>query len=112
MHKDRPQLESPLLKKHGKGKKISLDTADRLFAGFKERLNRVPDHEEFGVTVPLVLSFGSYLRREPEVGDIDLAVMTLAKPNDEARVKQLNAVRRPANIIEELYGRRGKCCSS
>src|SRR5260370_822098 len=61
LHRPRPELESPLTKKRNKGKKISLDTADRLFAGLQERLNRLPDHEEFGVSVPLVLLFGSYL---------------------------------------------------
>jgi predicted nucleotidyltransferase len=105
VHKDKPKLESPLLKKRNKGKKISLDTADRLFVGFQERLNRVSDHEEFGVAVPLVLLFGSYLRREPEVGDIDLSVMTLPKPNHEVRKKELiEAGRFSSSFMEELCG--------
>lgn len=70
--KPKPTIESPLAKKRNKGKKISLDAADRLFAGFEERLNRLPSYEEFGAAVSLVLLFGSYLRREPEVGDIDM----------------------------------------
>ena len=63
------EIESPLNPKKNKGKKISLETADRLFGGFKERLSRAPSYVEFGVDVPIVLLFGSYLRREPQVGD-------------------------------------------
>jgi predicted nucleotidyltransferase len=104
-HKGKPKLESPLLKKKNKGKKISLDTADRLFAGFEERLKRLPEQKEFGVAVPLVLLFGSYLRREPEVGDIDLAVMTEHLPNYELRIKQLNEARNSGvSFLDELYG--------
>jgi predicted nucleotidyltransferase len=93
------------MKKRNQGKKISLEAADRLFSGFTERLNRLPHHEEFGVAVPLVLSFGSYLRREPEVGDIDLAVLPLPKPNHKVRMRELNDARHSGvNIVEELYG--------
>lgn len=103
--KPKPIIESPLLKKKNKGRKISLDTADRLFTGLKERLNRLPDYEEFGASVPLVLLFGSYLRREPEVGDIDLAVMTIPKPNHEDRRKALfEAGRFNSSFMEELIG--------
>jgi predicted nucleotidyltransferase len=105
LHKKTTEIESVLTKKRNKGRKISLDTADRLFAGLQERLNRLPDHEEFGVAVPLVLLFGSYLGREPEVGDIDLAVMTMPKPNHEIRRKQLNKARRSGvSLLEELIG--------
>jgi predicted nucleotidyltransferase len=103
--KDQEEFESPLTKKRNKGKKIILDTADRLFAGFQERLNRLTDHGEFGVSVPLVLLFGSYLRREPEVGDIDFAVMTIDNSNYELRKKQIDKVRRSSvSFIEELIG--------
>jgi predicted nucleotidyltransferase len=103
--KPMPTIESPLLKKRNKGKKISLETADRLFAGLKERLNRLQSYEEFGVSVPLVLLFGSYLRREPEVGDIDLAVLTIPRPNHEDRRKALfEAGRFKSSFMEELQG--------
>lgn len=102
---DRPaKVESPLASKRNKGRKIALDTADRVFAGIQERLNRLPDHEEFGVAVPLVLLFGSYLRREPEVGDIDLVILTIPKPNHEIRRKQLSKARRSqVRFVEELF---------
>ena len=104
-HGQRDELQSPLAKKKNKGKKISLDTADRLFAGFEERLNRLPDHEEFGASAPLVLLFGSYLRREPEVGDIDLAVMTVPKANHDLRMEQLIQARRSSgSFLDYLLG--------
>lgn len=83
------ELSSPLNKKRNKGRKISLDAADRLFAGFRERLSRLDQHKEFGFTVPLVLVFGSYFRREPEVGDLDIAVLTIRKSNWDTRREQL-----------------------
>jgi hypothetical protein len=89
--KKKPEIESPLNAKKNKGKKISLETADRLFTGFKERLSRIPSYEEFGVDVSLVLLFGSYLRREPEVGDIDIAVLTTRRANYDARIKETSA---------------------
>jgi predicted nucleotidyltransferase len=90
--------------KKNKGKKISLDTADRLFTGFKEPLNRIPSYDEFGVDVSLVLLFGSYLCREPEVGDIDIAVVTTHRANYDKRAKQLREAGKSKNIIEDLYG--------
>jgi predicted nucleotidyltransferase len=48
----------------------------RKLKGFKERLSRIPSYAEFGVDVSLVLLFGSYLCREPEVRDIDIGVLT------------------------------------
>jgi hypothetical protein len=101
LHKRKAEFESPLTKKRNKGRKISLDSADRLFAGLQERLNRLPSHEEFGVAVPLVLLFGSYLRREPEVGDIDLAVMTIRKSNFDVRRNQLNKARHSGDSFFE-----------
>jgi predicted nucleotidyltransferase len=102
--KRKKPVESPLSKKKNQGRKISLDTADRLFTGFKERLMRVSFHEEFGVDVALILLFGSYFRREPEVGDIDLAILTTHRPNFEERAKQLRVAGRSKNIVEDLYG--------
>jgi predicted nucleotidyltransferase len=83
------ELPAPLNKKRNNGRKISLDAADRLFTGFREQLSRLEQHEEFGFTVPLVLVFGSYFRREPEVGDLDIAVLTMRRSNWETRREQL-----------------------
>jgi predicted nucleotidyltransferase len=82
-------IGSALNAKKNKGKKISSETADRLFAGFKERLSRVPSYEEFGADVALVLLFGSYFSREPEVGDIDVAVLTTRRANYDKRANEL-----------------------
>lgn len=102
--KKKPGIESPLNGKKNKGKKISLETADRLFAGLKERLSRVSSYEEFGVDVALVLLFGSYFRREPEVGDIDIAVLTTRRANYDKQVNELRQAGKSRNLIEELYG--------
>lgn len=102
--KKKTEIESPLNAKKNKGKKISLDTADRLFTGFKVRLSRIPSYDEFGVDVSLVLLFGSYLRREPEVGDIDIAVLTTHRANYDKRAKQLREAGKNKNIIEDVYG--------
>ncbi len=102
--KKRPDIESPLNAKKNKGKKISLEAADRLFTGFKERLSRVACYTDFGVDVGLVLLFGSYLRREPQVGDIDIAILTIPRANYDTRVNELRQAGKSRNIIEELYG--------
>ncbi len=102
--KNKPEIESPLNTKKNKGKKISLETADRLFTGFKERLSRVTSYEEFGVDVALVLLFGSYFRREPQLGDIDVAVLTIPRANYDNRVNELRQAGKSRNLIEELYG--------
>jgi hypothetical protein len=101
-HKNK--VPSPLDKKHNKGRKISLDAADRLFVGFRERLSRLDQHEEFGITVPLVLLFGSYYRREPEIGDLDLAVLTIDKSNWDTRREQLAAAGKSGTGIFDHLG--------
>ena len=99
------ELSSPLNKKRNKGRKISLDAADRVFTGFRERLSRLAEHEEFGFTVPLVLVFGSYFRREPEVGDLDIAVLTIRKSNWETRREQLaKAGKSGTSFIDDIGG--------
>ena len=101
--KKKPEIESPLNAKKNKGKKISLETADRLFTGFKERLSRIPSYEEFGVDVSLLLLFGSYLRREPQVGDIDIAVLTTRRANYDKRVNELRKAGKSRNIIRAIW---------
>jgi hypothetical protein len=53
---DKNELSSPLNKKRNKGRKIFLDATDRLITGFWERLSRLEQHEEFGLTAPLFSS--------------------------------------------------------
>lgn len=96
-HRRAEVLESPLATNRNKGKK-----ADNVFAGFEERLKRLPDDEKFGTAAPLVLLFGSYMRREPEVGDMDLTVLTIPNANHETRKMELNAARLPRGLFEEL----------
>jgi hypothetical protein len=60
--------------KHNAGRKIPLAKANEIFTGFLRRLQDIDKKDEFGVSVPLAFLFGSYLRREEKVGDIDLVV--------------------------------------
>jgi hypothetical protein len=71
--------------KPNKGKKIKLETADRLYCDLLNRLHRINRNKEFGVAVPLVLLFGSYMRRESVVGDIDIAALLIYKRSHQTR---------------------------
>ena len=55
-------------------RKIQLQTADRLFQGFMNRLDESNRNTGFAYFVAEVILFGSYLRREERVSDIDLCI--------------------------------------
>jgi predicted nucleotidyltransferase len=86
--------------KANKGRKISLLTADKLFDGFKQRIAMVNAEERYGVSVAVVLLFGSYMRREATVGDIDLMVLCVDKPNYELRREELSLTGLSRTIVD------------
>jgi len=55
-------------------RKIQLRTADRLYESFMKRLNESNRNAAFAYFVEQVIVFGSYLRREERVTDIDLCI--------------------------------------
>lgn len=57
-----------------KRKKILLQTADRLFQGFMNRLAESNRNSRFAYFVEEAILFGSFLRREKRVTDIDLCI--------------------------------------
>lgn len=72
-------------------KKILLRTADRLFAEFMNRLAESNRNTRFGYFVEEVILFGSFLRREAEVTDIDLCVSYCRKTraNVERKIRRM-----------------------
>jgi predicted nucleotidyltransferase len=67
------------LAKRNKGKQIRRATADRLLADFLRRVEQVNRNEEFAFFVEEVRLFGSYLRGEEMVGDVDVAFSMMRK---------------------------------
>ena len=67
------------LAKRNKGRKIRRTTADRLLADFLGRVEQVNRNEQFAFFVEEVRLFGSYLRGEEMVGDVDLAFSMMRK---------------------------------
>jgi hypothetical protein len=60
-------------------RRISLEKADRLFSDFVERISEANSTRRFAFFVQEVLVYGSYMRRQKSVGDIDLAMQFAMK---------------------------------
>jgi hypothetical protein len=60
-------------------RRISLATADHLFSGLVERIPLANANRKFAFFVQEVVLYGSYLRREKTVGDIDIAMQFAMK---------------------------------
>ena len=61
-------------KKKTPTRRISLARADQLFSGLVERIPLANANRKFAFFVQEVVIYGSYLRREKTVGDIDIAM--------------------------------------
>ncbi len=70
-------------------KQITRKTADKNFAQFMERVEKVNTDPYFLYKVKKVILFGSYLTDAPKISDIDLAVELVPKENDEHLRKEL-----------------------
>jgi hypothetical protein len=66
-------------KKKPATRRISLERADQLFSSFEERIPLANANRKFAFFVQEVLVYGSYLRREKTVGDIDVAMQFAMK---------------------------------
>jgi hypothetical protein len=66
-------------KKKPPTRRISLKRADQLFSGLVERIPRANANRGFAFFVQEILVYGSYLRREKTVGDIDVAMQFAMK---------------------------------
>jgi hypothetical protein len=86
-------MKNPLAKKN-KGRKIYRATATRILSDFLIRVDEVNRNEEFAFFVEEVRLFGSYLRGEAMVGDVDLAVSLCRKTMGKLRARTLEIARR------------------
>jgi hypothetical protein len=66
-------------KKKPPTRRISLKRADELFSSLVERIPRANANRKFAFFVQEVLVYGSYLRREKTVGDIDVTMQFAMK---------------------------------
>lgn len=66
-------------KKKTPTRRISLEKADLLFSAFVERIPLANSNRKFAFFVQEVLVYGSYLRRQRTVGDIDIAIQFAMK---------------------------------
>lgn len=66
-------------KKKTPARRISLKKADQLFSAFVERIPAANANRKFAFFVQEVLVYGSYLRRQSTVGDIDVAMQFALK---------------------------------
>lgn len=73
-------------KKKKPTRRISLEKADQLFSGFVERISEANSNRKFAFFVQEVLVYGSYLRRQRTVGDIDIAIQFAMKT--DAKLKE------------------------
>ena len=60
-------------------RRIALEKADQLFSAFVERIPMANANRKFAFFVQEVLVYGSYLRRQSTVGDIDVAMQFALK---------------------------------
>jgi hypothetical protein len=72
-------------KKKTPTRRISLARADQLFSGLKKRIPRANANRKFAFFVQEILVYGSYLRREKTVGDIDIAIQFAMKTDAKLR---------------------------
>ena len=66
-------------KKKKPTRRIALKKADQLFSAFVERIPMANSNRKFAFFVQEVLVYGSYLRRQSTVGDIDVAMQFALK---------------------------------
>jgi predicted nucleotidyltransferase len=85
-------MKNPLAKKN-KGRKIHRPTATRLLSDFLTRVDEVNRSEKFAFFVVEVRLFGSYLRGEAMVGDVDLAFSLCRKTMGKLRARTLEIAR-------------------
>jgi hypothetical protein len=60
-------------------RRISLEKADELFSGLVKRVAQANSNRKFAFFVQEILVYGSYMRREKTVGDIDIAMQFAMK---------------------------------
>jgi hypothetical protein len=85
-------------KKKKPNRRISLEKADQLFSGFVERIPEANSNRRFAFFVQEVLVYGSYLRRQSTVGDIDIAVQFAMKTNAKLNERISFYLRRGAAV--------------
>jgi predicted nucleotidyltransferase len=85
-------MKNPLAKKN-KGRKIYRATATRMLSDFLARVDEVNRNEKFAFFVEEVRFFGSYLRGEAMVGDVDLAFSLCRKTMAKLRTRSLEIAR-------------------
>jgi hypothetical protein len=90
-------------KRKRKPRKILLRTADRLFQGFLNRLAESNRNTQFAYFVEEVILFGSFLRREEQVTDIDLCVKYYRKTQAKLNQKILRLMRDHCVGADEAY---------
>lgn len=83
--------------------KIQLQTADRLFQEFMKRLTESNRNTGFAYFVSEVILFGSYLRREERVTDIDLCINYCRKTHALYKRKLRRFMREKHVDAEEAY---------
>jgi predicted nucleotidyltransferase len=72
-------------KKKTPTRRIALEKADQLFSAFVERIPTANSNRNFAFFVQEVLVYGSYLRRQSTVGDIDIAMQFALKTDAKLR---------------------------
>ena len=85
-------------KKKKPNRRISLEKADQLFSGFVERIPEANSNRRFAFFVQEVLVYGSYLRRQSTVGDIDIAMQFAMKTNAKLNERISFYLRRGAAV--------------
>jgi predicted nucleotidyltransferase len=83
--------------------KIQLRTADRLFRDFMDRVAESNHNTGFAYFVEKVLLFGSYLRREERVTDIDVCISYCLKTHALYRRKLRRLIRERHVDAEQGY---------
>jgi len=85
--------------------------ADRIVADFMERVQEVNANPEYMYRIPTVVVYGSYVRGEPTLGDVDVAVDLEAKCDSaharewsEKRVQAALARGRSFSSFEDILG--------
>jgi predicted nucleotidyltransferase len=92
-------------KKKKPTRRISLEKADLLFSTFVERISEANANREFAFFVQEVLVYGSYLRRQNTVGDIDIAMQFAMKTNAKLNERISFYLRKGAAVDwKEGYG--------
>lgn len=92
-------------KKKPPTRRISLKRADELFSGLVERIPRANANRNFAFFVQEILLYGSYLRREKTVGDIDVTMQFAMKTQPKLDGRIAFFMRRDKVDWRGAYGR-------